>query len=756
MDRYIGRLLDNRYEILEKIGSGGMADVYKARCHRLNRLVAIKILKEDLSQDAEFRRRFHAESQAVAMLSHPNIVSVYDVSHSDNIDYIVMELIEGITLKQYMEQKGTLNWREALHFATQICKALEHAHSRGIIHRDIKPHNIMILKDGSVKVADFGIARVSSAQNTLTREALGSVHYISPEQAKGAQVDCRADLYALGVVMYEMLTGRPPYDGDTPVSVAIQHINGHATMPREIEPSIPVGLEQITMHAMTADLSQRYPTATRMLHDLEEFRKEPNVVFDFSGETGDGIDVQRLINDPTYLPVGLGRTNAVKRPLAEKVEKKRRQEQEEKAAQDASRRSSRIAVIAGVVCIALAVIVICYFLYNYFFSGLFGKTEETSVPNFIGQVETEIDRAAYPDFTIEVGDYVESSQYAAGAVIDQSPQAGTRAKVGSKIRLTVSAGVTEIRMPSLVNLSRQNAEQTLRTLGLDLNIQIEERKDDIYTEGYVIGTNPESGSALTSGQTVTLIVSLGPDIELVPVPTLVGEDVETALQMIADAGLQNGSLRYDDSDLPKDTVIFQSIDGGEMVKKDTVINLRASKGPKEAATPVITQITGDKTVAEGDALTLSVSAYASDDGTLRYAWYESSDGSYDAAAVVSRSKEGNTTYTVDTSEAGTYYFYCVVENTLDGDSKTEKSGIVEVVVEETAYEKEITITLPADNTLHSLTVYVDGTLQYGPVPITIASSAEENLLVTVRGKGTLPVDVYLDGALYDSQLVQFG
>ncbi|MEE0363913.1 MAG: protein kinase [Oscillospiraceae bacterium] len=181
MDRYIGKLLDNRYEILEKIGSGGMADVYKARCHRLNRLVAIKILKEDLSQDAEFRRRFHAESQAVAMLSHPNIVSVYDVSRSDNIDYIVMELIEGITLKQYMEQKGTLNWREALHFSTQICKALEHAHSRGIVHRDIKPHNIMILKDGSVKVADFGIARVSSAQNTLTREALGSVHYISPE-----------------------------------------------------------------------------------------------------------------------------------------------------------------------------------------------------------------------------------------------------------------------------------------------------------------------------------------------------------------------------------------------------------------------------------------------------------------------------------------------------------------------------------------------------------------------------------------------
>ncbi len=251
MDNYIGRLLDNRYEILEVIGTGGMAVVYKALCHRLNRLVAIKILKDEFSRDQEFRRRFHAESQAVAMLSHPNIVSVYDVSRSGDVDYIVMELIEGITLKQYLEKKGRLNWRETLHFSMQIAKALEHAHSRGIVHRDIKPHNIMILKDGSIKVADFGIARIGSAQNTLTREALGSVHYISPEQAKGGHVDSRSDLYSLGVVMYEMLTGRTPYDGETPVSVAIQHINGGATPPGELVDGIPRGIEQITMHAAT-------------------------------------------------------------------------------------------------------------------------------------------------------------------------------------------------------------------------------------------------------------------------------------------------------------------------------------------------------------------------------------------------------------------------------------------------------------------------------------------------------------------------
>ena len=281
MDQYIGRLLDNRYEILEIIGTGGMAVVYKARCHRLNRLVAIKILKDEFSRDEEFRRRFHHEGEAVAMLSHPNIVQVYDVSSSDNANYIVMELIDGITLKQYMEKKGVLNWKETLHFGMQIAKALEHAHSRSIVHRDIKPHNVMVLKNGSVKVTDFGIARVMSKSNTLTKEALGSVHYISPEQAKGGWVDNRSDLYSLGVVMYEMMTGRPPYDGESPVAVAIQHINGGAAMPSSLNPNIPGGLEQIIMRGMALDVKDRYASATEMLKDLDEFRKDPGILFIF-------------------------------------------------------------------------------------------------------------------------------------------------------------------------------------------------------------------------------------------------------------------------------------------------------------------------------------------------------------------------------------------------------------------------------------------------------------------------------------------
>ena len=753
MDQYIGTLLDNRYEILEVIGTGGMAVVYKARCNRLNRLVAIKVLKQELSQDEEFRRRFHAESQAVAMLSHPNIVSVYDVSHSNNLDYIVMELIEGITLKQYLEQKGRLNWREALHFSTQIAKALEHAHSRGIIHRDIKPHNIMILKDGSVKVADFGIARISSAQNTLTREALGSVHYISPEQAKGGKVDYRSDLYSLGVVMYEMLTGRPPFDGDTPVSVAIQHINAKPVMPRELNPDIPEGLEQITMHAMAADISKRYPSATRMLADLEIFRKNPNVVFDFTDDQ-DAFDVERLLNDPEYLPESLPRRER-KQPT--RVSIPQRKTAPAQAPQQSQKKGANIALTAGIFCIVLAVLGIGYFLYSYFFSDLFTRTEEVEVPQMIGQYYENFDQSQYPDLQFEVTDWRASDAYESGYVIDQSVDAGSMVKAGSTIGLTLSTGIESNTMPNLVNLPLENAQSYLSSLPITLSISVDYQESDVYTEGYIMRTIPERDEPLTDGQSITLVVSSGVPVELVKVPSLIGSDVDEALDMIKEQGLGQGMVKYVDSDLPEGTVTFQSIDAETEVKAGTVINLQASKGPEQAQEPLIRTLSQDASVETGDSLTLQVKAEVADDGELTYAWYVSTSGNVADAELVSRSGKDNTTCKVDTSKAGVWYYFCKIVNTL-GESHTSVNTQmirVEVTQKEEPVITEIAVRMPSSSGSYEVLVKVDGETQTGPFTVDMDQEPSRSIRIQVSGNGTQSVDVYVDGVLYESQEIDF-
>ncbi len=574
MENYIGRLLDSRYEILEVIGTGGMAVVYRALCHRLNRPVAIKILKDELSEDAEFRRRFHAESQAVAMLSHPNIVNVYDVSHSDNLDYIVMELIDGITLKQYMEQKGALNWREVLHFSTQIAKALEHAHSRGIIHRDIKPHNIMVLKDGSVKVADFGIARVSSAQSTLTREALGSVHYISPEQAKGSKTDYRSDLYSLGVVMYEMLTGKPPYDGETPVSVAIQHINGQAVRPRTLDPQIPVGLDQITMRAMTADLDLRYESASGMLRDLDEFRKNPNINLEV-GPVPAAEPVDRSAQPRT----------AAERAVRGKAASSTRKEKAAKA----QHRSGSAALAAGIICVALAVLAIGYFLYSFFLADLFHVTKELKLPNFVGQYAESIDQSAYPELTIYIESWEANDNVEQGRVIRQSPNADRMVKSGSSVALTVSAGPATDSMRDLINQTVQNATMILDNLALNIRFKLLYETNDLIAEDCVIRTEPEAGEPLSSGQVVTLVVSTGPEIITVPVPGLLGLDAERAIEKLDLAELSY-DLTYVDSEEPEGTVIFQSIEQDAEVKPGTTVNLQISNGPKGSELPEFSEM----------------------------------------------------------------------------------------------------------------------------------------------------------------------
>ncbi|MFR6095870.1 MAG: protein kinase domain-containing protein [Dysosmobacter welbionis] len=371
-DPYIGKMLDNRYEILERIGTGGMAIVYKAKCHRLNRLVAVKILKSDLAQDEDFRCRFNAESQAVAQLSHPNIVSVYDVSKGGDIEYIVMELIDGITLKQYMEKRGQLNWRESLHFITQIMRGLSHAHSRGIVHRDIKPQNVMVLRDGSVKVADFGIACLENAAQTLTQEALGSVHYISPEQARGDRTDARSDIYSAGVVLYEMLTGRLPFEGDSAVSVAIQHLSSVPLAPREVNPDIPEQLELICMKAMAPDLEKRYPSADAMIADLEAFRKNPGVNLDF--ELSDLRPEET--DEPTQKLRSAVPPQLHRQGQEPSYERGRRWEEDRYEDEQPSRLSGgkKIALIGGG---AVVVVVVLFFLFRAIFASFVPAAPDT-------------------------------------------------------------------------------------------------------------------------------------------------------------------------------------------------------------------------------------------------------------------------------------------------------------------------------------------------------------------------------------------
>lgn len=584
MDQYIGKMLDNRYEILEVIGVGGMAVVYKAMCHRLNRPVAIKILKDEYLDDADFRRRFHAESQAVAMMSHPNIVNVYDVSKSESRDYIVMELIDGITLKQYMERKGALSWRETLHFSMQIAKALEHAHSRNIIHRDIKPHNIMILKDGSVKVADFGIARVASAQNTLTKEALGSVHYISPEQAKGSRVDNRTDIYSLGVVMYQMLTGRTPYDGDSPVSVAIQHINGTPLLPSLLNGNIPTGLEQITMHAMCADLGKRYASAADMLRDMEEFRKNPGTVFSF---TPDGSSIATSPSAPLgAAPIRQGEPRQIRRATQEDYEFEERE----------ARKKQLLTI--GLVVLGVALL-IGLLLLAVSLAGGNGEnpTEDPSeteqlpivVPDLRGEVWDEIDLKEYPDleFIVDQNSYVYSSIYPEGTVCEQSIRHGTEVEAGTKIYLNISLGEQTDEMPDFTGRSLDYVQAYIKALSVDVTLLTEEIFDEEMPEGFVIRTDPAKGASLKAGEIITVFVSKGPENVKLKVPAVIGTSLANAKASLEGKNLKYTAVEEYSATVAAGYVIDQSPAANTEVTEGTVVTLTVSKGKETITVPSV-------------------------------------------------------------------------------------------------------------------------------------------------------------------------
>ena len=642
MDQYIGKMLDDRYEILELIGSGGMANVYKARCHRLNRLVAIKILKSDLADNADFRRRFHDESQAVAQLSHANIVSVYDVSTNPDREYIVMELIDGITLKQYMERRGRMDWRESLHFITQIMRGLSHAHSRGIIHRDIKPQNIMVLRDGSVKVADFGIACLANQGQTLTQEALGSVHYISPEQARGDRVDARSDIYSAGVVLYEMLTGRLPFEGDSAVSVAIQHLSSVPLAPRDIDPSIPEPLELICMKAMNSDPNKRYASADAMIEDLEKFRRDPSVDMDYIRQelTAPAADTEPTMPLPTAQVA-----SAVKKHTGEL--RREREEEEEPPRRD----KKSIAIIAGIFAAAVLLVVLLFKLILGDF-GPAGSNKSYPVPDIRGKtVEEAQEMEGVKDiFLIEVQGTRTTEEYQPGQIVEQDPAAGRTRKSNLVIQVYVAAEPEKVPMKDLVGMEYRQARVLLTDMGLDLKITTETVSSDKYGADAVIETVPVADEPLVAGQTVILRVSTGP--ETVTVPTFTGQDIANAVQNAQDLGLTVGEITYDTfSFAPQGQVIEQSIKPTNEVPGGTKISFTVSgqKNSDDATAARVVEFTMPsdmegmiKVEFEQDSVTLDSQYINASMGTVTYTFTGKTGTSSNVCAVFTSMNTGAT------------------------------------------------------------------------------------------------------------------
>ncbi len=583
MDKYLGLLLDNRYEILEVIGTGGMAVVYRARCRLLNRYVAIKILKDEFASDADFRRRFHTEAQAVAKLQHHNIVSVHDVNRTDNIEYIVMELVEGITLKEYMEKKGVLSQGEFLHFAPQIAHALEHAHARGIIHRDIKPQNIIILRDGSLKVTDFGIARFAQSQQiTITDEALGSVHYVSPEQARGSQIDARSDIYSFGVMMYEMLTGRLPFEGDTPVAVVLQHINSIPLQPREIDPSIPPALEEIIMHAMAPNVDRRYPSATAILKDFERYQKDPNVVFGYasapvvsSGATQKfgAADVRRGSQDKAESPNKPGTSEKPAHAGRDRVNRPYSDDDDYEPYMPRRRTSILVYIITGILTAAIFLGGAAFIITTIFSTSQEAVTNELTAPHLVGKSFLEVLQSVEYGGTYNIveGGTSYSDTIPEGIIIDQKPASGRSIKPDTEISVIVSLGPKKVALPELTNVEYRTAQ--LRLSSLDFMYTNDYEVSDTIPEGYVIRTEPAALTLLTPGTVVKLVISMGRDQVMTAAPDLFGYTEERAQRVLEAAGLVLGETIPMESTEPEGTVIAQSVAKDTAVPEKTTVDI---------------------------------------------------------------------------------------------------------------------------------------------------------------------------------------
>lgn len=599
MDKYLGQTLDGRYKILEEIGSGGMSVVYRAHCNRLNRDVAVKILRDDLAVDPEFRRYFQNESQAVAMLCHPNIVLVHDVSVSSDVEYIVMELIDGITLKQYMNQRNVLSVKEALHFSIQIAKALDHAHSKGIIHRDIKPHNIMILRDGTAKVADFGIAHLQSSQAPCkTAEAVGSVHYIAPEQARGETGDARSDLYSLGIVMYEMVTGKLPFEGDSDVSVALQHLSKIPVRPRELNPYIPEAFEDIILKAMEPNINLRYQSAEELLQDLEAFRKGNYAMFaaDMAVPKEQGRH-KRKDDDAIDELEEVRPIKRKKRELSEKEYKRRK------------KRAHRVSTLSGIFLVAVFVIAAAVFLWIYCLRDILGGSKEMDIPQFVGSYYSDItDSDAFSDFQFTV-DYAPDDEAPEGMIVDQTPSSGKKKVSGTpvEIELTVSTGVEKETVPDLINTEYRAASLKLEKMGFQ--VEVTNETSSTITKDYIINMSPAPEEEVAKGSTIYLTVSSGPDASYVTMEQLIGLTKSAASAKLESLNLVLGKVDtvVDDS-VSEGTVVWQSVNAGESVEERSKVNIKIAVHSETETKPDQTENGGTSGGTEGAQVDSNIEA----------------------------------------------------------------------------------------------------------------------------------------------------
>ena len=578
MDNLIGKTLDGLYTIQELIGAGGMANVYKAVVSAPGgpvpegTVVAVKVLRQELMHDADLVRRFKNESKAISILSHPNIVKVYDVSVTDKLQYIVMEYVDGITLKEYLKQRGgALTWKEVVHFATQVLSALQHAHSKGIIHRDVKPQNIMLLADGSIKMMDFGIARFSRAQSqTVSDKAIGSVHYISPEQAKGERTDARTDIYSVGVMLYEMLSGRLPFDGDGAVSIAIMQISEKPKPLAEIAPNTPAGLRQITEKAMAKLPQNRYASAREMLDALDAYVQNPSVMFEYKYITEDAPEkvVKRTMNQ--------NRANR----QAEKPAPRGK-----KAAPRKKKRTIFLPALFGItIAFALACLALCWMILNDS-SNLMNNKADITLGDYIGMTQ---DEAAATEQVVSgqisvTWEQEYNSNYAAGYIYKQSPVSGRTVREGQNVTLTVSLGTQYVTVPDLTNYVQADAEQQLKELGV--SVLVTQAVDTSVASGAVIRTDPAAGSQVAAGSTVVMYISRPQVATTTKVPSLTGMSTADARTLLVQNHLGLGSQTEQYSDQPVGTVISQNPAAGSTTKLNGRVNIVVSAGPEPAPEP---------------------------------------------------------------------------------------------------------------------------------------------------------------------------